>query len=64
LRPTRLDADTTRSRLDPHLLPRDHAMQPTLVPDSRLVGPEVAEPHGREVEVVGLRNPEEHGLER
>ena len=43
------------ARLDPHLPPGDHPVEPALVPQVREVRPEGAEALGRDVEVVRLR---------
>ena len=55
----RLDEDAARRRLDPHLPPADHAVEPALVPEVRDVRAERAEPLGRDLEVVRLRDRKE-----
>ena len=59
-RRARLDVDAARRRLDAHLDAVDDAVDPVLVPHGRPVAPEVAEARERELEVVGLRDGDEH----
>jgi hypothetical protein len=57
----RPEADAARCGLDPELATLDDAVHPTFVQDRGSIGAEVAEAGGRELEVVWLGNPEEHG---
>ncbi|HSO01545.1 MAG TPA: hypothetical protein VLS46_03365, partial [Gaiellaceae bacterium] len=58
----RLDVDPSGRPLDPHLAAGEDAVDPALAPERRPVAAVHLEPGRRELEVVGLRERDEHGL--
>ena len=55
-----IDADAVRHRLDPDLPAGDDPWRPSSCHTCRPVRAEVAEAHGREMEVIRLRDREQH----
>ena len=58
-----LDLDTAVRRRDPNLATSDDPVQPALVPHRRAVRPEVSEARRRELEVVGLGDPQDQAAD-
>src|SRR5947208_2599441 len=58
---SRVEAHSAAHRLDPHLAAGDDALEPAVVPDRRPIRSVRAEAHGREREVIGLRDGQVHG---
>ena len=57
----RRDVDAARRSLDPQLAAGEDAVDPALAPDGRAVEPVDVEAGGRDLEVVRLRERDEHG---